>query len=187
MKDKEFMKSLSWSMLVHGTLLFLLFTGSIQLPKSGMEGAMEQQQQANNDKNGVNNQVEVEIIDPPKKKEEIPAPPSEEDGLLAKAPHSKDDCDNFFGGIGVTQSISRLPSGELFVFVTEVHLGYPAQRAGIQRGDELVNSAEIRGEIGTTVEVKVLRRTQYETIPLTFTIVRDKICTTPPKTKGAKQ
>lgn len=178
-------RSFMWSLLVHGTLLALLVFNGFHAPSSGNPpggGTPEEQakaeQQAKEDRT-----VQVEIIDPPKKSDEEAQKKAEEDGLLAAAPHLKDECPDFFGGIGITESY--VPNGyndqaRGRIVVMEVHHGYPAESAGILVGDELLNSTEIRGEIGSKVTVLVNRRGQM----ISFEISRDKICTTPPTKKG---
>jgi len=77
------------------------------------------------------------------------------------------DCPNFFGGIGIRHN--RLG------VILKVINRYPASRAGILPGDILLGDTEyIRGEIGTAVDVTVLRGEKT----LKFFMIREKICTT---------
>lgn len=86
--------------------------------------------------------------------------------------------DNWYGGVGIYQSILDGTT------IAEVIQGYPASRAGIRKGDVvvLVNGApesgtdHIRGDPGTEVTITVNRSGER----LTFTMVRDRICTDTP-------
>lgn len=92
----------------------------------------------------------------------------------------RDHMRGSFGGIGV--SFTRNERGE--IVLAPVPDG-PAARAGVQRGDILISIdgvalpapatfedvARIRGEVGTSVTIEVLRAGQR----LAFTIVREKI------------
>lgn len=92
----------------------------------------------------------------------------------------RDHMRGSFGGIGV--SFTRNERGE--IVLAPVPDG-PAARAGVQRGDILISIdgialpapatfedvARIRGEVGTSVTIEVLRTGQR----LAFTIVREKI------------
>lgn len=118
---------------------------------------------------------DVDII-PPKGEEEFVAEESEFDKLKKKSPHVGDDCDNFYGGVGIVQSYG--PNGYV---IQEVYEGYPAARAGLQPGDELLPTEEIRGEVGTPVVLKIKRHGQI----IVFDLIRDKICTSEKKNKGA--
>lgn len=179
------MKGMKYSLCVHAVLLSLLAVrGCAGGAGMGADGHKDQQQGAENDKGepgkiDQNQVVEVDIIPPPKKGPELGAA---EDGVGPPA-HVGDNCDHFFGGIGITQSYgARNPPADMshVIFVNEVHHGYPAEKAGIKELDEILNSGEIRGEIGTKVLVKTIRDGKR----IDYTIVRDKICTSPPKGKG---
>lgn len=79
-----------------------------------------------------------------------------------------EDCPNgrWYGGIGVYEgwNNSRV--------VDRVIEGYPAYRAGIQKGDVLPQVDNLRGEPGTVVEFNVLRNGKL----LSFKLIREKIC-----------
>jgi len=84
----------------------------------------------------------------------------------------KESCPNGFGGIGVsfdnTGGVTE---------IIKVHIGYPANRAGIKVGDIVVGSAnQIRGEPGTPVSVRVFRGGKE----LIFNLIRERICTVDP-------
>lgn len=171
MKDKDLMRGFKWSMVVHGTFVLLLALNGFRLPG--------RQDQAEEEKESF---VQVEIIDPPKKEENVSKHDLQDDGLNVAPAHASDDCTDFFGGIGITESqgLRSATDRTVIVWVSEVHKGYPAEAAGIQVYDQILNNDEIRGKIGTKVIVRILRDGQ----PLDFEIIRDKICTTPPKHKG---
>lgn len=76
-----------------------------------------------------------------------------------------DECKDFFGGIGVTFDLFDRT-------ISEVHKGYPAERAGIRVGDRLSSIEPIRGEPGTKVEILVIRGEQE----ILMEITREKIC-----------
>jgi hypothetical protein len=99
----------------------------------------------------------IPIPKPPEPKREAPKPQAKKDG---------------FGGIGVEYSgldgtIGRVP------------VGYPAWRAGIQPGDQIISPAinEIRGEPGTKIELAIRRGNTIHYI----TLVREFI-----ETSGVK-
>ncbi len=89
-----------------------------------------------------------------------------------------------FEGIGITFNIFRDT-----LLVTAIIPGGPSEKVGIRAGDRIVNvdgkniagtgikNSDVfdllRGEKGTTVEIKVLRRNEKKLVD--FTIVRDKI------------
>lgn len=173
--SRRIRNSIIISLLLHAVLFAVIAFQPEQVPGEGEEPPSEQQQ-------ATPEALNVEIVDPPKLEDKEVAPPKdEESGDSMSAPsHLDDQCAEFFGGIGITQSTPQNQYGfPIEPTVTEVHKGYPAEKAGIQVGDILMNSEEIRGEIGTTVTVPVMRNGQI----ITFKIIRDKICTTPPKEK----
>lgn len=112
--------------------------------------------------------IEVQVIENQEKT------PSEETLVLEKDKpgenknSSKNDkCDSYYGGIGVQQDILTLK-------LLKVYSGYAADRAGLRAGDIIQSIAgeEIKGEIGTTLSLRVIRNSTEFTI----TIVREKIC-----------
>jgi len=83
-------------------------------------------------------------------------------------------CKKWYGGIGITVTFRfDEKSSTNLVMVNIVSSGYPADKAGLQKGDIFLGTQEIRGEPGTTLAVTV-RRGNAE-FPLT--IIREKICT----------
>lgn len=107
-----------------------------------------------------------DTVPPPDTSEmEIPDPnpkPSEEPQEAAD-----EDCgENFYGGVGIEHSWDD--SG-----VRLVVPGYPAAKAGIQVGDKILNSQDLRGEIGTEVTIIYERNGVVTTVKTK----RGKICT----------
>lgn len=167
------MRGLRWSIVVHSTLFILFAMNGFHVPKGGAQGEQEQGEQGGQKDSLMN----VEIIDPPKEHSEVTLMEQvEEDGLLDKAPHAGDDCDNFYGGIGIIQGYVSQNGGTI---VTEVYPWYPAHKAGIEAGDYILNTDDIRGEVGTPIRVRTSRAGRY----IEYDLIRDKICTTPPKNK----
>jgi C-terminal processing protease CtpA/Prc len=79
-------------------------------------------------------------------------------------------CPKTFGGIGIEFDFSQ--DGAV---VTRVFHGYPAEKAGIVVGDVLLDNPNgVRGEPGSTIVVRVMRKGESMSIP----IRRDKICVT---------
>lgn len=78
-----------------------------------------------------------------------------------------EECKKFFGGIGITTSL-------LTDEISIVHIGYPADKAGLQPGDIVtpIGQSDIRGEIGSTLILRVTRGG----ITFIVTVVREKIC-----------
>jgi len=80
-----------------------------------------------------------------------------------KDPEGDLPCAQFYGGIGIM--------GEPLIM--EVYPGYPADRAGIQKGDLIYSDGHnIRGEPGTDIMVRIYR----DKIETTLTLTREKIC-----------
>lgn len=121
-----------------------------------------------------NEKVEIRPKDSP---EEQTAPDEIEVALVTipkkKVETEVKECvdDKWYGGIGIVETYT--PEGE--IAVAEAVAGYPAARAGIEKGDViLTNTSRIRGEPGTIVEVGI-RKLSGEII--IYTITRAKICT----------
>lgn len=76
----------------------------------------------------------------------------------------KDDCKDFYEGVGIVG----------LGHVESVYPGYPADVAGVKKGDYILSPPDdqIRGPKGTIVTLTIMRDGQI----LTFTIVRDRIC-----------
>lgn len=103
-----------------------------------------------------------EFPEAPQKREII------EVSIVDEPSEAESDCPYFFGGIGV--GLEPFDGS----VVSNVYSGYPAERAGIQRGDRLqvLNGPDIEGEIGTTVIIQVTRDLTVFTVRIT----RGKIC-----------
>lgn len=81
-------------------------------------------------------------------------------------PHSDEQCDDFYGGIGIVHNYVDNT-------VTEAPLGYPAANAGIKPGDRILSRVdELRGTIGTEVELIYQNEDGLHQVIL----IRDKIC-----------
>lgn len=85
------------------------------------------------------------------------------------APAAQESCTHWYGGIGIMSTIKNNNTQEVF----DVSPGYPADKAGIQVGDVITPSEEIRGEPGTVITI-IVRRYGQE---LKLNITREKICT----------
>lgn len=152
------MKDIRFSSLLHTLILLVLLT----LPHHGDKGNAEEE--ANGTRAQREEPLAVTIIDPPKKDEEVVVEEDAELEALKKlAPHAGEQCEHFYGGIGIIEGVEG---------VTEVYPGYPAALAGIEVGDFIKSGEAIRGEIGTPVTVVVVRGLRT----ITFELVRDKIC-----------
>jgi hypothetical protein len=77
-------------------------------------------------------------------------------------------CNDWYGGIGVLIE----PLNNNSAKVTSVYSGYAAEKAGIFKGDILFFKEEIKGEIGSFLELSVVRN-GFNTIKV---LVRDRIC-----------
>ena len=155
------------SAIIHSALFFSLTL------KGELLNSQKEESDANNQ--GHNSKtINVEILPKPmpaKQQFTEPETTLEIERVTIKNDKSKRtnsrDCPNFFGGIGIRHSRDG--------FILKVVKGYPASRAGILPGDILSGDTEyIRGEIGTAVDVTVLRGEKT----LKFSMIREKICTT---------
>jgi hypothetical protein len=99
--------------------------------------------------------MEVTVVDGPAKKVAVKE-------KVKKSPK----CKYWYGGIGLTHDV--------FGTILEVVPGYPAHKAGMLPGDELLDGpkADLRGDPGTKVTFLVRRNGQI----LGFSMIRDKIC-----------
>ena len=182
-KDREQDKALSRTMrrsFGFSLAIHLLLVASLigRLPGcgsgNGEEGGGKEQQQAEGDPDTreiiskPNDQpVEVELVTlPPKTKEELALEKLEE-----QRRKEMENCEPFFGGVGITQ-VYDFDHGPIKILVGEVHHGYPAEQVGIQVGDEIINSGELRGEVGTEVQIHVRR----QGVEMTFITRRGRIC-----------
>lgn len=83
--------------------------------------------------------------------------------------HGPGDCPKFFGGIGI-----EFQPSENGALITHVFHGYPAEKAGLREGDEILEEGNVRGEPDTTVIVRALRGKKT----IEFSIVRGRVCIT---------
>ena len=132
----------------------------------GSNSASEQSKQEQQNKEG--SPPEEKVVE--KTTIQIEIEESKEKGIGEPKPKSEfvdRDCGKYkwYGGVGIQQ---QQPYG----LVVEVYKGYPAERMGIQVGDYLLNLSEIRGEVGSEVEVRIERNGKY----LSFKDKREKIC-----------
>lgn len=116
-------------------------------------------------------QDKIEITDKPETPTEITVVDtdivkSEEQVKREKAKKMIAECKEYYGGIGVTHN-------HIEDTIVKVHKYYPADEAGILEGDTVINPDELRGEIGTPVVVKIIRKGRR----MEFNIIRGKICT----------
>src|SRR5271166_5008632 len=155
-------KAFVLSLCLH--MAFLYYTMSMQTkggPKGNPNGDSKVENKLNTDdlngKNIVERPTEVTLVEQPKP--EIKGP-----GKKSK-PTKASSCKQFFGGIGVLYGNGE---GE----VQTVYRGYPAYDAGIMEGDIILNAGQIRGEVGTSVVVNILRGS----LNLQIEMTRAKIC-----------
>lgn len=161
-----FRRGLKYSLCLHGLLLLIL---AGHLPGCGRGGGNSDQQQKDQKQAKKSDgreivpkpdEVQVELVNVPKE----PDTPS-----YQKVAHKNDDCKDFFGGIGV--HFAPLDTGGYAVI--KVVDGYPAAKAGIKWGTKIMNGDEIKGEIGTMVDVIIEAPDGTRS---TIRMVRDKIC-----------
>lgn len=82
----------------------------------------------------------------------------------------KDECKNFYYGIGITTQ--RVNNTNI---VSQTFRGYPGHTAGLLAGDIITsptNLLQIQGPMGTIVKIIIMREERL----LSFNITRDKIC-----------
>jgi len=169
--SKALKKGLVVSALVHLTLIAILaFTSPMGC--GGGNGSGKGKGADQNKSHGMDgDDLEDGSIIPKDKKEEPKVEIIEENAPGKEVPepkHAKDECPDFFGGIGVQYS------AEEYGRIIDVPYGYPAYDAGIRAGDRIVSPSLgwIRGEVGTEVKVTYENTTGLHEI----TLIRDKIC-----------
>jgi hypothetical protein len=154
-------KYLFFSALLH----IIIFLGFFALNKKNSENFTKNAAQTA-ELSGENKSTRVEIIE---RHEENSEEVSLDNNELGDESSSKDkkECVLFFGGIGIQQDFMTLR-------LEVVYKGYPADKAGLMIGDvvEPENGEDIRGEIGTSINVKVTRNGDV----FYLTLVREKIC-----------
>ena len=166
-----FKKALRLSIIMH--IMFFLLAGGIHgcgkgqgKGKGNGDGTEETDKGGAGDSDGK----KIEDISKPEVTEVIlierktPMPSMEQ---LQKQEHERKlaQCKDSFGGIGVTHD-------PMTGTITTAHKFYPAWEAGIRDGDRLVNPERLRGKIGTSVTVTLIRNGET----LTFNLIRGKIC-----------
>lgn len=153
-----------WPLLLSSLLHLLILILTLTASPVSEDIQTNDKTQHDDHKNIVPKQVEVSLV------EQEPAPDAIPEPLKPKAIKADDDCKDWFGGIGIRESIVGI--------VYEVVNGYPAHKAGILVGDRItpVSDRDIRGEVGTLISISVYRSSTEETLHLT--LIRDKICTT---------
>lgn len=124
---------------------------------------------------GAPKTLNVEIMPAPAKQEKTEKAKEEEvkipdvilKKILQKKLPKKEKCPHWYGGIGLTQDWTTST-------VRRVYPGYPAEHAGVMRGDVIISidGGEITGEVGTITRFSVIRGNST----INFEIVRDKIC-----------
>ncbi|MEO0271712.1 MAG: hypothetical protein ABIM30_01310 [candidate division WOR-3 bacterium] len=117
--------------------------------------------------NVYNKVIEFELFD----KQEIQN--DEKDFVVRKNEIKKPNyCDNFYYGIGISVVVME-KEGRMVKEVVEVYRNYPAHRAGIKRGDIILNSNNpLRGNGVEKLELVINRNEEL----FTLTLFRDKIC-----------
>lgn len=104
--------------------------------------------------------IDVELV------EKVPEPTQGE--VEAKWQKHLQTCAHSFGGIGADGV--RLYNGS--VRVKRIYNNYPADAAGLQVDDTVLNWDDIKGVVGTPVTIEVYRNG----ITFQVTVVRGKIC-----------
>ena len=171
---KQEQRNLAWcclaSAVAHGALIFLIAVNFKSVPGTN---SPEYDSKENGSQEIDSEIVSVELLSKPadvkQEEKQSEAGASETEVMVTDAANSpqtdSQDCPNFFGGIGMEYQFDGL--------VTNVPGGYPAARAGILPGDILKGDTKyIRGEIGTAVNVVVIRGKKT----LKFSMIREKIC-----------
>lgn len=155
-------KSIGISITLHA-LIFVLFASG------GGAGNSDSK-----DSGGSGGSDHVGDIIPKQEAVEVDFIPAPEDGGDTPKPEKqvavKECADNaWYGGIGVVVDYNTRK-------VEDAPKGYPAYKEGIRTGDVIVwqSDADLRGEVGTIVTVKVHRPSTD--VLYTIDITRDKIC-----------
>ena len=156
-----FKKSVLASFSLH-VLLFILVSGIL------FRSCSDSITQDENQKKDINitespKEVDVDIVTEDDLKGAEPA-------KKAKAIERK--CPNkWYGGIGIINTFD----GQNRAIITSVPKGYPADKAGIQLGDELIDSCpQCIGEVGQDIDVQVRKSDGNITV---YHLTREKICT----------
>ncbi len=149
------------SIILHASFLLLAFLAS-----STSESGADKPAASSSEADIIPKQVDVDFVETTPDQGDIPEPPKPK-----KVTEGLTECqdDSWFGGIGIYQG----PLGR----IENVIEGYPAHKAGLLSGDDIVNTygQQIRGEPGTNITITVYRESTQER--LTFELIRDRICT----------
>lgn len=163
-----FRKSLRLSFIGHILFMWLATGMPIGCAGGGEGSEAEKQEQAEEaakqkekteqiaDKDGPD-EVEVTIVNRPVEK-------SEEQIAWEKAQEFIENCEPYFGGIGITHNGQGI--------VETAHKYYPAHTAGIRKGDRILNLGDMRGPVGSEVTVRIVRDGQE----MLFRFKRGRIC-----------
>jgi hypothetical protein len=109
----------------------------------------------------------------------ITVPQSVIDNMIAlenerKTLHLDDDCESYYGGVGITIT-NVWKDGALVRVIVDVHEGYPGEAIGLLRGDIILDQDILVGEIGKEIVFSVNRNGTI----IKFRTRRAKICTKP--------
>lgn len=170
------------SLILHSSLMLALVVADKLHPHGSARLGHGQQQGQKSGQAGKspkpNDEVEVTIIPKPAPGALAADEEVSKDGIRYKIHKTTEGkCEAWYGGIGVSFMYIWADS----YFIEEVGKGYPADKAGLQPGDQIVGlnqTGEIRGEPGTKITIHVLKRGQAT--PIEMELTRDKICTQPP-------
>jgi len=148
------------SLILHALFILLL----VGVPGCGGKGGEKTQgkgQGSPNQDHIVEKPIDVKLIDIPKDKGVA---------VKRKIKYTKRKCGdkNWFGGLG----IEMLLNDKLEYIAGHVYKGYPADKAGLQDGDVLLNYMEFRGQPGTPVTIHYMRNGQEMAVDT----IREKIC-----------
>ena len=159
----DIQKAFLMSLVLH---CLLLYTAKGHGSSASGDSSKPVQSATNNptsDKDSLKDKpTEVDLVENPIQKE-----PGE---LAKKKSHKADTCNKSFGGVGIAMNLLSVDSDE--AVVTHVYRGYPADLAGVQNGDYILNAHEAKGPIGTDIVLEIVR----DGIKLNLSVKREKIC-----------
>lgn len=161
MKQPTFKKSLRTSFSLH-ILLFVLASGVLFKGCQGDSSNSTDKPNANSNITEAPKEVEVEIVT--------------EDDLKGPEPAKKEKATErscpkeWYGGIGVINSVDTLGRA----IITSVPKGYPADRAGFEVGDELIDGCpKCIDEIGEEIDVSIRKN---DGNVKEYHLIRERIC-----------
>jgi hypothetical protein len=170
-----FKKSLVASTSIHLLALILAFgiPGCVGGKGNSKQGE-EKPKKAGHVKAGEKQEI-IEIDHKPLEVTIVTVPKSKGPGVKSKDLPKTCPSGKYFGGIGIAygSGLEDVPG-----LIHKVYKGYPAELAGLQVGDIVLNEGEIRGKPNTIVQVTVKRKESGEWFyhTKTFTMIRDNIC-----------